>query len=212
MAMVSADAKAVQALLPDGVRVQVDEGGKARLAIEVYGTRETSGVPNYQTAFVVVDIHDHPSRDGTPGHLALWGRVDDPAALAHFDEVYGFPYSLTEWITLDVQEGRHRAVVALGKDSALTLEIEPLADQPFSRQGAVNMLAWKGPGLVVGEVAYLSRGHEGKVTRLEVKGSKDPILALLSTSTPVWSMVSTEQLFTYANRREAALNCLPGQD
>lgn len=204
MVVVQAEAKAVQALLPRGVEVNADGQGMANLTLEVYAAERASGIPKYETAFIVADIKGWPSRDGTAGHFALWGLVRDQDALARFRRVYGFPYGPAERIALDVQDGRHRAMVQVAAGAALQVEIEPLPDQAFEREGTVNMVGGDpGLGLAIGEVPYLSRGHVGKVVRLDVNAGTDRALALLKAARPVWSMVSTDQTFAYANRRGA---------
>jgi hypothetical protein len=207
MVVFHADAKAVQAVLPKGIQVQPNQDGKASLMLEIYNTERTNGIPIYQMAFIVADINDYPSRNGTPGHFALWGRVDSPDALRQFREVYGFPYDVAESITVDMHEGKHRGVIEFGDEGSIRAQIEPLVDQTFKQDGVVNMVGMLSPNsLTIGEVPYFTHGNVGKIIELEIKNPKgDPILTLLKGAQPVWSMVSVDQMFSYANQKHISL-------
>jgi hypothetical protein len=206
MVVLQADAAQVQPLLPAGLEAEADGNGKVNLGLEVYATRQVNGIPAYQIAFLTADVRNQVSRDGSPGRFALWGQVDDPTALAQFQQVYGFPYERADGITLDLAEGKQRGVVDLPGDRRVAVQIEPLADQPVERVGAANMLAvHPAHGLIGGVVPYFFRGNAGRLVSLEVTGAGgDPALTLLRSAQPVFSVVSVEQTFTYGTPVAAA--------
>jgi hypothetical protein len=200
LVVLQADAGAVQRLLPAGVEAAADANGKVNLGLEVYATRQVNGIPAYQIAFLTADVRHHASRDGSPGRFPLWGQVDDPTALAHFRQVYGFPYERAAAITLDLADGRQRGVVEVAGDRRIAVLIEPLADQPVELVGTANLLSvHPAHGLAGGAVPYFFRGNAGRLVSLEVTGAEgDPALSLLRSAQPQFSAVSVEQTFTYA--------------
>jgi hypothetical protein len=189
-------ADAVRKVVPKGIDVLVDADGLVTATLEMYQTRRTSGIPGYATAFLVVDVKGYDSRQGAPGHFAVWGRVGPAEALDAFRGHFGFPYEQAD-ITLSQEKGAHVSVVrASGKD-VLAVRIEPNAEQPISVQGSVNMVAIDQDRVLHSEVPYISNGNAGGGGAVDVR-SDDPALALIKGVKPAWSMVAKDQTFSYS--------------
>lgn len=199
--MFQADAATVEPLVPPGVQLKVNPHGKVTLVLEAYEAERAFGTTPFQKAFIAVQIENHPTSSGDPAHFALWGTVANENVLHQFKHTYNFPYDLAQSINLDEQQGAHHGVIKAADNSRIRFQVQPLADQPFAREGVVNMVG-KLPDdrLVVGEVPYLARGYVGKLVELEVDPQGNPVLAMLKTAQPVWSMVSVDLTFSYANR------------
>ena len=194
------DREDVAALLPPGLSPQADAQGKVNATLEMYATERIAGLPGYRTAFVVVDVADHPSRAGTPGHFALWGRVDHAGALDFFRSQFGFPYELAQRLEVEAAGGRHGGVVGDGGTPALEVRLEAIAAQPVEVGGVVDMLAMHpDAGLVRAEVPYLSRGHFARVETLRIDPQGDRLLALLAATKPAWALVADDQSFAYSH-------------
>jgi hypothetical protein len=198
MLVFKSKAEAVQKLLPKGVEALLDKDGKVGTTLEMYETRQTSGLPGYRTAFLVVDVKGHDSRTGAPGHFAVWGRVSPQETLDAFVRHFGFPYQLAN-IALGLEKGSHVGAVGEAGKEILKVVLEPITDQPVSAQASVHMVGvHPDRGVVRSEVPYLSNGHVGKVVAFEVRPQADAALALIEGATPVWSMVAKDQIFTYS--------------
>lgn len=189
----------VKKLLPEDVEALANEAGMVTTILEMYETSSVSGIPDYKTAFLVVDIKNMDSRNGTPGHFAVWGRVDEPQALDVFRSHFGFPYSHTERISVSPDKNVYTGVVGAAGKEILKVKIESVQEQPFSSTGTVNMVGLKNRQTVVRSIVpYLTKGYAGKVVSFEVRPDGDPALALIKEAQPVWSIVSTEQIFSYS--------------
>lgn len=190
----------VRKLLPKGVEPLLNKEGMVGALLEMYETSRISGIPNYKTAFVVVDVQGHDSREGTPGHFALWGRVSPLESLEAFRDNFGFPYEYAENFGFRIEQAAHTATVGPPGREILKVMIAPVAEQPFEGQGIVNMLGMNADsGIVKSEVPYLTRGHSGKVLNFQVRPNGNPVLKLLKSATPLWAVVSKDQIFSYSH-------------
>jgi hypothetical protein len=191
-------AEAVKKLLPKGVEALADKDGLVTATFEMYETRRASGLPSYKTAFLVVDVKGHDSREGMPGHFAVWGRVSPQESLNAFVSHFGFPYEHAD-ITLALEEAVHVGTVSASGKKLLTARIAPNAEQPVTAEGSVNMVGRHAErGVVRSTVPYLSNGHVGKVIAFELEPNADPALELIDDLTPVWSLVTRDQTFSYS--------------
>jgi hypothetical protein len=189
----------VKKRLPEGVEALANEAGMVTTILEMYETSGVSGIPDYKTAFIVVDIKNQDSRNGTPGHFAVWGRVDEPQALDVFRSHFGFPYSHAESISVGPDKNVYTGAVGTAGKEILKVKIEPIQEQPFSNTGTVNMVGLKNRQIMVKSIVpYLTKGHTGKVVSFEVRPDGDSVLTSIKEAQPVWSMVSTEQIFSYS--------------
>lgn len=191
----------VQKLLPKGVEPLLNKEGMVTAILEMYETSQVSGIPGYKTAFIVVDVQGHDSREGTPGHFAVWGRVSPQEALDAFRSNFGFPYEYAENITLGLEQDAHTCAIGAPGKEILRVKIAPIAEQPFAGQGAVNMVGMNADsGTVKSEVPYITRGNFGKVVDFQIRPPKgDRVLRLLKGAVPVWSVASKDQIFSYSH-------------
>jgi hypothetical protein len=190
----------VKKLLPKGVEALANEAGMVNTILEMYETDGVSGIPDYKTAFIVVDIKNQDSRNGTPGHFAVWGRVNDRQALDVFRSHFGFPYHYAENITVSADKDAYTGAIGTTGKEVIQVKIELIREQVFSNTGIVNMVGVKGTQTVVKSmVPYLTKGYAGKVVSFEIRPDGDPVLKLIKEATPVWSMISTDQTFSYSH-------------
>lgn len=199
MIIMSLKAADVQKLLPKGVEALANNEGMVTTIFEMYDTKRVSGMPNYKIAFIVVDIKNQNSRDGTPGHFAIWGKTDSAESLEVLQEHFGFPYGLAENITVGKEQNAHTGSIGAPGKEVLRIKIEPVPEQEFANEGIVNMVGVSGDRRVVkSEVPYLTSGYVGKVVTLDIQPQGDPVLELIEKATPVWAMVSDNQIFSYS--------------
>lgn len=195
MVTFSLPAADVKKYLPAGISPLVKDKGLVPTTLEVYSTERIAGLPTYKIAFIVVDIADHPSRTGTPGHFAIWGRVDSKSSLDFFTREFGFPYKLAS--QLDIQAGANTYKASIAGE--LRLHIEPLRDKPLDGNGVVDMLSIRpGTGLVKTEVPFLTQGYFGNMVSLHIEAKGDPVLDLLKNAKPDWSLIAEQQIFSYS--------------
>lgn len=193
----SVDPKSVQSFLPKGFTPHLNDKKQTSLIVEIYSTEKIAGIPPYKVIFIVAEVADHPSSAGTPGHYAIWGRVDSPASVELFRDL-GFPYNLAK--TLDIQPGKtHKTKIADNSGELLSIQLEPSADAPFSGQGVVDMLVMKNREMLKSEVSFLTQANFAKVTSFNVTAKNDPVLNLLKGVVADWSLVSDKQIFSYSH-------------
>lgn len=201
MATFALKADDVRRLLPRNLEPLADANGMVVATFEMYETARVAGLPGYKTAFVVVDVKGFDSREATPGHYAVWGRVTPQEALSAFRGHFGFPYRLAD-LTVSDSGGQRTGVIGAPGAELLTIRLEPLAEQPFTGQGAVNMVGSKpGHRIAYAEVPYLTRGNMARIVDLDIRPAGDPVLTLLKDAAPLWALVSSDQLFSYSRPR-----------
>ncbi|HEX7026034.1 MAG TPA: hypothetical protein VF268_02245 [Gammaproteobacteria bacterium] len=199
MIVMSLHAGNVQKLLPKGVEALANEDGMVATIFEMYDTGRVSGMPDYKIAFVVVEIRNLNSRDGTPGHFAIWGKTDSPESLEVLQNHFGFPYSLAENITVGKEQNAYTGSIGAPGKEMMRVKIEPVPEQPFTGEGIVNMVGLNGErNIVKSEVPYLTSGYTGRIVSFEIQPQGDPVLELIKNATPAWSMVSDNQIFSYS--------------
>ena len=211
--------KDAQSLLPSGVEALADENGMVTAMLEMYKTDKTYGVPNYTIVFLVLDVKGHDSSSKMPGHFVVWGNVGSQAPLDHFVSTFGFPYTLNENVAVWESNGNYMAILeeatkaeekkplAQEQKPLLKVSLKPDLDKKQHYAGDVNLLAFKGHGekaqkqLVVSTVPYLTEGYASEVLEYTITSDKHPVLNILKKYTPVWAVVSTDQMFSYSNIR-----------
>ena len=192
----SVDPKVVQPFLPEGFTPHINDKKQTSLIVEIYSTEKISGIAAYKTVFIVAEVADHPSRGGTPGHYAIWGRLDSQANVDFFRSL-GFPYQLAQ--TLDIQPGKtHQTKVADTSGELLSIQLET-SDAPFVGQGVVDMLVLKNRQVLKSEVSFLTQANFAKVNEFQVLAKNDTVLNLLKDRIADWSLVSDEQIFSYSH-------------
>lgn len=199
MVMFHLPAKEVNSLLPKGIVAKQNQEGMVQAAFEMYGTDRIYGVPNYKAAFLVVDIQNHESANGTAGHYAIWGNLSDAKASFNFIENFGIPFSHNEKLTLNNDLNTYSGVVELEDKEQIQLVIDKVESQPFNDSGIVNMIGQKSPGqFITAEVPWLSKGYAGKLIKFESNVTSHPALKLLKDVTPFWALISNDQIFSYS--------------
>lgn len=193
----SLKAEDVRRLLPTELEPLVDAQGRVNTTLEMYRTDRIAGFPAYTTVFIAVDVRGYDSRDGTPGHIVVWGKVNPSTVLPTFREHFGYPYEHVEDISIDINSGVYLAVVGAEDREILRVEIKPVQDQPVSPEGVFNRLGlsprW---GVVKSAVPYLTNGYTGEVSLFEVSPGGNPVLELIENEVPVWTMVSSDRTFS----------------
>jgi hypothetical protein len=192
----SVDPDVIQTFLPPELKPHLNGENRVPLILEVYSTEKIAGIPAYKTAFIVVEVAGYPSRTGTPGHFAIWGRVDSPASRDFFSSL-GFPYSLAT--TMDIRTADQQTFIADVSGGLLNFQLDPSRDAPFVGQGTVDMLVFNNQKLMKSEVSYLTQGVFAKVTSFKVLANNDPVLNLLKSAVPDWALVSDKQIFSYSH-------------
>src|SRR5690606_39036171 len=66
MALFFLNAEAVNDLLHEGMQAKANPDGMVSATLELYQTDRIYGIPNYSVAFLVVDVLDYDSENGTP--------------------------------------------------------------------------------------------------------------------------------------------------
>lgn len=190
----------VRKLLPKGVEPLVNEAGEVVAILEMYETERVSGIPQYKTAFIVVEVQGHDSREGTPGHFAVWGRVSPREALDAFRNHFGFPYQDAPDIDFSMEEKAHVANTGGPGREALRVKIAPIPEQPFEGEGSVNLVGMNADsGTVKSEVPYIMRGYNGKLLSFELRPGSDPVLKLLRNAVPLQAWVSNDRILSYSH-------------
>lgn len=189
-------AKEIEPFLKTNIALKVDADGFVNTMMEVYSAESISGIPAYHAAFVVVETESHTSRDGAPGHYAIWGIVSPAQSAKFFRKTLGFPYKPG---TVEIESKKPQFIANIGDNTNTLLEIEAteMSDQPFAGKGFINMLFTKSNRLFKMEVPYLTDGSLANVHSFKVNTNKDPLLNLLGSTSPTWAILSHRQVFSY---------------
>lgn len=78
--------------MPEQTNPKVDENGLVTLGLEFYNVDKSFGQPLGQISFIFVEVQDYTSKSGTPGHLPIWGAVENEGSKKAWKEYFGFPY------------------------------------------------------------------------------------------------------------------------
>lgn len=199
MAVFQLPAEEVEGLLPDNLEVFVNEQGLVSVSLECYETDRIWGLPQYKTAFMVIDVEDHESKNGTPGHFALWGIVSPEEASQHLVQAFGFPFSYNPDIRFDNQDHQNSTVIDLAGGGQIRLTLAIDENSPFKSTGIVNMIgASKAKTLMISEVPWMSDGFSARIDDFKVEAGDNPYLKVLEGKNPIWAMVSNDQIFSYS--------------
>src|SRR5690606_6747275 len=128
MIVMSLKAADVQKLLPAGVEALSNQDGMVPAIFEMYDASRVSGIPDYKIAFIVVEIKNHNSRDGTPGHVAIGGSTDSSESLEVLKHHFGFPYTLSPVIAIGKEQGAHTGSIGAAGKELLRVKIEPVPE------------------------------------------------------------------------------------
>lgn len=198
MVLFQLKANDVQVLLPEGVLPNANEAGMVTAGFEIYETDRVYGLPEYGMAFIFVEVKNLTSNNGTPGHWALWGTVDDHVTLQVMRDTFGFPYRfenvrVTE--SADIYTGR---VGEEGKESVI-IRIKFNEAKPFSGEGIVNMCSMAKNGKTLKtEVPWFTTGTAGDIIDFEIKPKGDKVLELIKVAKPHFQIISSNQIFSYS--------------
>ncbi len=188
-----------QKLLPVGVTAKVNKSGMVIAGLEMYATDRAYGVPNYATVIVFVEITGHDSSNGMPGHWALWGKVNNPTALASFRHNFGLPYEPETNLSVDFADGVHVGLVGAPSEESIKIKITPQAEPPMNIEGCVNMVGKNSAGAIVqSEVPWFSAWQKGSLLSLDITPRGNPALELIKSAQPFFVMTSGNQMFSYS--------------
>lgn len=195
MIMFNLKATDVQKLLPDGVEVNANDAGLVNAGLEMYETDRIWGVPQYGIVFMFVEVKGMESNNGTPGHWALWGKVNERTVLQKFTHHFSFPYQYSD---VKITKEKNVFTGRVGSD-LVNLQIKLNDAQPFKGEGIVNMCSFSADGKIVkSEVPWFSTGVIGELVKLEINAQGDNILEMVKNVIPHFVMVSTNQSFCYS--------------
>lgn len=198
MALFHLKAIDVNKLLPAGVNVKQDEKGMVVATFEMYETDRIYGLENYKVAFIVVDIENYNSENGTTGHWAIWGSVDSKNAAINFNHHFGLPFEYESNMTVQKNDNIHLGSVGIVGKEKIKISIKKSIDKPFKGQGIVNMVGKTKKGIAKSEVPWLSEGWTGELLDWNVDPQGNRVLELIKNEKPFWSMISVEQVFSYS--------------
>lgn len=192
------NAKEITPLLKTDIALKVDKDGLVNTMIEVYSAEKISGIAEYSIAFIVVETESYASRDGTPGHYAIWGIASPTQSVKFLNETLGFPYQ-DGTIKIEYKKPKITATISDATGALLEIEAAEISDKSFSGKGMVNMLATKSNQLFKSEVPFISEGFFANTSSFKVITNKDPLLKLLASTSPAWSIVADKQIFSYSH-------------
>lgn len=189
----------VQKLLPAGVTAKVNESGMVVAGLEMYVTDRVYGMPTYTTAFVFVEITGHDSSSGYAGHWILWGKVDQPIALANFQHYFGLPYDAEPNLSMGLADGIHFGRVGAPGEEVIQMKIAPLAEPGMNIEGTVHVVGKNSGGTIVQtEIPWFSTWQKGKLVTYEITPRGNPALELIKSAPPFFVVTSINQLFSYS--------------
>jgi hypothetical protein len=185
----------VQTLLPPGVKAKINTAGTVTAGIEIYETDRIHGVSQYGIVFIFVEVADLESNNGTPGHWAIWGKVNQKNTLQSMLHYFNFPYSFDE-IKVTKEDNTYTATVGTNQ---IKLKLRYNEKQPFAGEGVVNMCSASKDGKIIKtEVPWFSTGSAAELISFEVDPRGNTILEIIKKATPHFSLISTNQSFSYS--------------
>jgi hypothetical protein len=185
----------VQPFLPAGIKAKVNDAGMVTGGLEMYETDRIQGTPNYGIVFIFVEVVGLESNNGTPGHWAIWGRVNQQVTLQNMQHYFNFPYEL-ENISVEESAGIYRGRVGTG---VISLKIRFNDKAPFGGEGIVNMCSISKDGKILkSEVPWFSEGSVGELMDFDIVAEGDKVLQIIKGIKPYFSMISTNQTFAYS--------------
>ncbi len=194
------DAHGVQEILPEGVQPKIKEDGQVTAGLELYTTSRVQGMPIFSIAFIYVEVEFMESKNGTPGHWAIWGETNNKEVLASMKSNYGFPYQYSSEISITAKKESYMSTIFGDEDERLHIQLKKeQATEPLITQGIVNMCGKiKNGNNVQSEVTWFTTGQKAEVISIEVEPGENKVLQLLKDSKSFWAMVSEEQVFCYS--------------
>ncbi len=191
-------AEDVQKLLPEKIKVKSNNGMVAA-GIEMYSVDNIYGIPKYTMAFIYVEVNDLASNDGSPGHWAIWGNMNNNAALQNMKHFYNFPYTLESKMSIGINGKEYTAIIGDTTTPLLKMKLKIIESQAYTGQGIVNMCARLADGKTIKtEVPWLTQGNNGEVLTFEVNTNTDSVLNLLKDVTPNSGYIAPKQIFSYS--------------
>jgi hypothetical protein len=185
----------VQEFLPAGIKANVNDTGMVTGGLEIYETDRIQGTPNYGMVFIFVEVANLESNNGTPGHWAIWGRLNQESTLKNMQHYFNFPYQLDK-IEVTQEESIYTGTVGNG---LISLKIKYNEKAPFGGEGIVNMYSLSKDGKILKtEVPWFSTGCAGNLIALDIDPQGDSVLNLVKTCKPYFSIISTSQTFSYS--------------
>jgi hypothetical protein len=195
MTLFNLRAEDVQPLLPSSVKAKIKDAGMVTAGLEIYETDRIHGIPQYSMVFLFVEVAGLESNNGTPGHWAIWGRINQKSTLQNMLHHFSFPYGFEE-IKLTHESNVYTGTVGAG---LIDLKIKFNEKQPFAGEGIVNMCSFSRDGkILITEVPWFSTGSTGELVRFDIDPQGDKVLEIVKNAKPYFSMISTNQTFSYS--------------
>lgn len=189
----------VQKLLPPGITVKANDSGMVVAGLEMYVTDRVYGMPTYTTAFIFVEITGHDSPSGYPGHWIIWGKVDQPVALANFQHHFGLPYDAEPNLSVSMADGMHVGSVGAPGAEVVKMKIAPLAEPGMNIEGSVNVVGKNATGVIVRtEIPWFSTWQKGTLVTYEITPRGNSALELIKSAQPFFVVTSINQIFSYS--------------
>lgn len=196
--MFHVDAELAQSLLPEGIKVRVDDNGKAIANYEILEIERAYGQPLFYESFISVQLEGFESSNGQGSNWAVWGRVDNEHVLQCFQSELGFPYELQADIFTKKEGAKHWGRVGAPGNETIKLQLEANAEKPLRGEGLVNMCGQRPDGQIVyAPVTWMSDGAQAQVLEFKVEPRGNKALEMIQQGQIIWSMVSWGQYFTY---------------
>ncbi len=196
MCMFDVPFQVLKAYLPEGIEAKVNENGSVRAGYEVYSVDQIVGFPAYTAAFFFVEIKGFDNDKGGAGHYPIWGAIKEKGAAKSFNELLGLPFVHSGNIDLKIDGDNFSSHIKTEKGSSVSFTVQK-SSTSFQDQGKVNICSVKGADVHVTEVPWFSNGSLGTNPQIHVEGAEVPVLKLFEHVKPDWSMISTDQTFTY---------------
>lgn len=189
-------AEEAQKLLPANVKVKSDDKGMVTGGMEIYTTDQIYGVPNYTIGFIYVEVNGLESNDGSPGHWAVWGAMNNDTSLQNFRHFYNYPYKLENKIMIGKKGNESTATI--GDSEGLKLKLRIKVGKPVSAGGIANNYSQSSDGRIIKtEIPWLANGNEADVISFEVSAGSNKVLETIKEAKPFFGLISNNA-FSYS--------------
>ncbi len=195
----SVDAQEIRPLIPDDIKLKVNEENKVVVGLELYNVDRSFGQGNNVFFFIFAEIEDYDTPSGSPGHWAVWGAINDQDNAEKFNQIFGYPY---EYISdMKVKENNGYFIGSIQREGNLLLEYKgkPIKESKNYAENAVNMVSKNAVGkTVVSHVPYINTGSLLEVEHLKINSHGNPTLKVLVGKTPFLFYLVEDAYFSYS--------------
>ncbi len=190
------EAKEVQKLLPESVKVKSDDKGLATAGMEMYTTDQVYGMPNFSIAFIYIEVNVSGNVNGTSAYYPIWGVVNNDTALQNFRHFFNFPYKVENKIS--IQKGTEQVItIGASNGEGLTLKLQREENKPVSAEGIAPLLSIsEKDGVLITEIPWLAYGNQASIVSFEVRAGSNKVLQMIQGIKPFYAQVSSN-VFSY---------------